>query len=95
MTHSGSTARMIARYRPLSKVYALTPFDHIMRQLQLVWGVTPIQVETYENMETVPDICKKVIEKFQLISKGNKFVITGGVPMGVPGTTNYVSVQTF
>jgi pyruvate kinase len=95
MTHSGSTARMIARYRPLSKVYALTPFDHIMRQLQLVWGVTPMQVETYKNMETVPDICKKVIEKFKLISKGNKFVITGGVPMGVPGTTNYVSVQTF
>ena len=37
----------------------------------------------------------EIDKKFQLISKGNKFVITGGVPMGVPGTTNYVSVQTF
>ena len=95
MTHSGSTARMIARYRPLSKIYALTPFDHIMRQLQLVWGVTPIQVDTYENMEMVPDRCKEVIEKYHLVPKGTKFVITGGVPMGVPGTTNYVSIHTF
>ena len=46
-------------------------------------------------MKTVPDICKVVIKKLQLINKGDKFVITGGVPMGVPGTTNYVSVQTF
>ena len=95
MTHSGSTARMIARYRPFAKVYALTPFDHIMRQLQLVWGVTPIKIENYENMEMVPDICKGVIKEFQLIAQGSKFVITGGVPMGVAGTTNYLSVQTF
>ena len=95
MTHSGSTARMIARYRPLSKIYALTPFGHIMRQLQLVWGVTPIQVDTYENMEMVPDRCKEVIEKYHLVPKGTKFVITGGVPMGVPVTTNYVSIHTF
>ena len=95
MTHSGSTARMIARYRPLAKVFALTPFDHIVRQLHIVWGVNPIQVQTYENMEVVPDLCKRVIEKLQLISQGNQFVITGGVPMGVAGTTNYLSVQAF
>ena len=86
---------MIARYRPLAKVFALTPFDHIVRQLHIVWGVNPIQVQTYENMEVVPDLCKRVIEKLQLISQGNQFVITGGVPMGVAGTTNYLSVQTF
>ena len=95
MTHGGSTAKMIARYRPFANIYALTPFDHIMRQLQLVWGVTPIQVETYKNMEVIPDICKEVIEKLQLIDQGSKFLITGGVPMGVAGTTNYLSVQTF
>ena len=95
MTHSGSTARMIARYRPLAKVFALTPFDHIVRQLHIVWGVNPIQVQTYENMEVVPDLCKRVIKKLQLIPKGNQFVITGGVPMGVAGSTNYLSVQAF
>ena len=93
MTHSGSTARMIARYRPLAKVFALTPFDHIVRQLHLVWGVNPIQVPSYENMEVVPDLCKRVIEKLQPLPRGKQFVITGGVPMGVAGTTNYLSVQ--
>ena len=45
MTHSGSTARMISRYRPNTAIYALTPFNHIARQLQLVWGIQSIKVD--------------------------------------------------
>ena len=93
MTQSGSTAKMISRYRPQAKVFALTPFDQILRQLQLVWGVVPIKVSTYDNVEVIPDLCKVVLKKLKLIKTGDKFVITGGVPMGIAGTTNYLSVQ--
>ena len=93
MTQSGSTAKMISRYRPQAKVFALTPFDQILRQLQLVWGVVPIKVATYDNVEIIPDLCKAVLKKLKLIKTGDKFVITGGVPMGITGTTNYLSVQ--
>ena len=93
MTQSGSTAKMISRYRPQAKVFALTPFDQILRQLQLVWGVVPIKVATYDNVEIIPDLCKAVLKKLKLIKTGDKFVITGGVPMGIAGTTNYLSVQ--
>jgi len=93
MTHSGSTARMISRYRPQGKILALTPFKIIARQLQIVWGVMAIIVEKYDNVDVVPNLCKSVLEKMQLIESGERFVITGGVPMGVTGTTNYLSVQ--
>jgi pyruvate kinase len=93
MTQSGSTAKMISRYRPQAKVFALTPFDQILRQLHLVWGVVPIKVATYDNVEIIPDLCKAVLKKLKLIKTGDKFVITGGVPMGITGTTNYLSVQ--
>ena len=93
MTQSGSTAKMISRYRPQAKVFALTPFDQILRQLQLVWGVVPIKVSTYDNVEIIPNLCKAVLKKLKLIKTGDKFVITGGVPMGITGTTNYLSVQ--
>ena len=93
MTQSGSTAKMISRYRPQAKVFALTPFNQVLRQLQLVWGVVPIKVSTYDNVEIIPDLCKAVLKKLKLIKIGDKFVITGGVPMGIVGTTNYLSVQ--
>jgi len=95
MTHSGSTALMIARYRPKANLFALTPFAHIIRRLQLVWGVVPIKVDKYDNVDEVPDVCKAVLDKIKLIEKGERFIITGGVPMGVAGTTNYLSVQTY
>ena len=93
MTQSGSTAKMISRYRPQAKVFALTPFNQVLRQLQLVWGVVPIKVSTYDKVEIIPDLCKAVLKKLKLIKTGDKFVITGGVPMGIAGTTNYLSVQ--
>jgi len=93
MTHSGSTALMIARYRPQTNLLALTPFAHILRQLQIVWGVMAIKVEKYDNVDVVPNLCKSVLGEMQLIESGERFVITGGVPMGVTGTTNYLSVQ--
>jgi len=93
MTHSGSTARMISRYRPQGKILALTPFKIIARQLQIVWGVMAIKVEKYDNVDVIPNLCKSVLEEMQLIKSGERFVITGGVPMGVTGTTNYLSVQ--
>lgn len=94
MTHTGSTARMISRYRPQAKIFALTPFENIARQLELIWGITPIKVDSYNNIEAIPDLCNKVLHKLKLINKGDKFIITGGVPMGIEGTTNYLSVQT-
>jgi len=55
----------------------------------------PIKVDKYDNVDEVPDVCKAVLDKIKLIEKGERFIITGGVPMGVAGTTNYLSVQTF
>jgi pyruvate kinase len=93
MTHSGSTAKMISRYRPDAKIFALTPFNKIVRQLQIIWGVNPIKVESYDNIEAIPNLCFTVLKEFKILKEGDKFVITGGVPMGTAGTTNYLSVQ--
>ena len=92
MTHSGSTARMAARYRPAARIVAMTPFKKICRQLAIVWGVSPILVDEYESADEIPTIANRVLKEKGLIEVDEKFVITGGVPVGVPGTTNYLSV---
>ncbi len=95
MTHSGSTARMISSYRPRSSVYALTPFTKIVRQLQLIWGVQPMKVDNYDNVDSIPKLCNKILDKIKVIDSKEQFVITGGVPMGIAGTTNYLSIQVY
>lgn len=95
MTHSGSTARMISSYRPRSSVYALTPFEKIVRQLQIIWGVQPMKVDNYNNVDSIPKLCNKILDKIKVIDSKEQFVITGGVPMGIAGTTNYLSIQVY
>ena len=92
MTHSGYTARMAARYRPSAKIIAMTPFKETCRRLAIVWGVIPVLVEDYISADEIPEIVNNELLKLRLIKKGESFVITGGVPVGVSGTTNYLTV---
>lgn len=92
MTHSGSTARMTSRYRPNAQIIAMTPIEGICRQLSIVWGVIPLLVKEYASSDDIPNVASEAMSKEGLLLEGEKYVITGGVPVGVPGTTNYLSV---
>ncbi len=92
MTHSGSTARMVARYRPEPRIIAMTPFKFIARQLEIIWGVKAFVVSAYDSSDEIPEVAKGVLIKEKVIPNGGKFVMTGGVPVGITGTTNYLSV---
>ena len=94
MTHSGSTALMISRYRPNGRVVALTPVERTCRQLAMVWGISPFRIKEYKRTEDIPAIVEQKLLAKKVIRIGRKYIITGGVPVGVPGTTNYLSIQT-
>ena len=95
MTHSGSTARMVSRYRPASRIIAMTPIEEISRQLSIVWGITSIVIKEYNSSSEIQDVANAVLSREEILKEGEKYVITGGVPVGVPGTTNYLSVFKF
>lgn len=91
-THSGMTARMIAKYRPSVPIIAVSPFIETVRQLTLSWGVYPVKSDTFDNTD---DMMEKTIETAKstgIFRSGDKVVITGGVPVGVPNTTNFLRV---
>tara|TARA_Y100000590_G_C14864907_1_gene692920 strand:- start:166 stop:357 length:192 start_codon:yes stop_codon:yes gene_type:complete len=60
--------------------------------LEVVWGVIPILVENYRNSDDIAISAIKTLKSKKLINEDKKFVITGGVPVGISGTTNYLSV---
>ena len=93
LTHSGSTARMIARYKPSADIIALTPVEKTYRQLSIIWGVTPNKIKEYSNSDDIPTVSAKFINDNNILISGDRYVVTGGVPIGIAGTTNYLFVQ--
>jgi pyruvate kinase len=92
-TRTGSTTRLIAKYRPATKIIAGCPYKTIMRQLKLVWGVHPILVEVSPSYdELVFEIVKLATEK-KLLELKNTVVIVGGNLLGFPSKTNQIQIM--
>lgn len=92
-TESGFTARMVSKYKPQSPIFAVTPHDHVLRQLQLVWGVQVFKGLKHKNSDTMTkEAIQKCLES-NCINPGDLVIVTAGVPIGVTGTTNMIQVH--
>ena len=92
-TQSGNTARLVAKNRPRHPILALTPLEKTYRKLSLVWGVVPLLSESMRDTDEMIDKALTEALKSGLVQRGQKVVITAGVPVGVPGTTNLIKVD--
>ena len=92
MTQSGGTARMVSSFRPSANVYAMTTLKSTFRSLSIIWGVIPVLVNQYNSADEMPELAKQKLLDMKVLNKEEKFIITGGVPVNVPGTTNYISI---
>ncbi|MEK7431558.1 MAG: pyruvate kinase [Cyanobacteriota bacterium] len=92
-TFSGSSAKKIARFRTPCKIIAATPEPAILRQLSLVWGVTPILVPPASDTDSMIKIVLDCSVEAKLVADGDIVVITTGAPIGIAGTTNIIKVE--
>ena len=94
VTKTGTTARMLSRYRPECPIISCTTSETTLRQLALSWGVIPLMAE--ERMTSTDDLIHHAVQKAVeagLLNNGDLVVITAGVPLGVSGTTNLMKVH--
>jgi pyruvate kinase len=92
-TQSGHTAKMISRFRPACNIIAITPVKKVWRQLALSWGVTPFLIDEVFTADALFEIGEKKALESGYVHNGDLIVITGGVPIGVSGTTNTMKVN--
>jgi len=91
-TTSGSTALRTARQRPDVPILCLTQNEKTARRLMLSYGVRTMLVRDVSSFaETVERSVNLVAEK-GYAQKGDKIVLTAGVPFGVSGTTNVLRI---
>lgn len=89
-THSGFTARLISRYRPLVPIAAFAPEPGTRRRMALIWGVAPLEIANLRKVEQLAEISEKRLLRENMVRKGDVIAIVAGTPMGVRGTTNFM-----
>lgn len=92
-TFSGFTARMISRHRPQIPIFAVTTDERTRRRLALVWGVQATLIERAPTSEAMIESCMNAALEAGAVKEGDLVIITGGVPVGVPGRTNMIQVR--
>ena len=92
VTISGFTAEKVARFKPSCPIICCSVNPRVLRQAALLWGVVPLLIE---KKNTPEDLFKEALwaaEKAGRIKKGDRVVVTAGVPLGVSGNTNMIRV---
>jgi len=89
-THSGFTARLVSRYRPLVPIIAFSPEAATRRRMALLWGVTPRTIVDIRKIDALPALAEKRLLEERLVRKGDVIGIVAGTPLGIRGTTNFM-----
>ena len=92
-TSSGSTARIISRFRPEMPIIALTNKEKTYHQLAFNWGVIPVEPQKAETSQQALAITSAFAQKRNLVQFGDLVIVTAGSPFGVSGTTNVMFVE--
>jgi pyruvate kinase len=90
---TGFTARMIARFRPKAPILCATPRETTAKQVSLLWGVQPLLCPPFGTTEEMIDVGIKTALARGLLHPGDLVVITAGLPVGKPGTTNLLTLK--
>jgi len=92
-TVSGATAARVSKYRPKAPIYAMTCSDKAARRLCFHWGVTPLVVPVVEEFDKLFATVEETFGGMGLVHTGDVVVVTAGLPLARPGTTNTIKVH--
>jgi pyruvate kinase len=93
-TQTGLSCIRVARFRPPNKILAISPVEHTVRMLALVWGVVSIHGEQAGSLEERFERAIEAARKAGHLEDGDEIILTGGTAGSVPGSTNVVEVST-
>ena len=91
-TKTGSTGLRAARERPEAPVIVLTPLTSTARKLSLSWGLHCVETEDARNLDDVVERASRIAQAEGFAKAGDRIVVTAGVPLGTPGSTNLLRV---
>lgn len=91
-TGSGSTGMRTARERPRQPIIALTPIAATGRRLALVWGLHCVLTSDARDLDEMVSKACRIAYQEGFASRGQRIIVSAGVPLGTPGATNMLRV---
>jgi pyruvate kinase len=92
LTQSGTTTRLVAKYRPPCTILAMTPDQSTCCRLSLHWGTIPMHLAAKDDPDEMQDQAIGAAVESGYVKSGQSVVITAGLPLHVPGTTNTIKI---
>lgn len=92
-THSGSTAGRVSKFRPRVPILAISSSNVVCGRLLLLWGVYPFQIAESHSVDELFATAAGLTKELGLVKSNDIIVITGGIPVGVTGSTNLLKVE--
>lgn len=91
-THKGKTALTISKFRPQAPIIAITHDNFTYESMALAWGVEPVVLKEQKNIEKMFLSAQDIVKELKLAKKGDKIVITLGLPADANGLTNAITI---
>jgi pyruvate kinase len=92
-TTSGSSARLLARYRPPVPIYAFTSSDSVARQLSIIYGVDAIVSSEMTSTDQMLTQMEHLLVSTGRVKPGDTIVFVAGQPVGLRGSTNMLKLH--
>jgi len=90
---TGTTARMVSRFRSPVDIVGLTTNKKAWRKLALSWGVTPMLSEKFNSVDVMFYKAKEAARTALNLNPGDNIVLTAGPINGQCGNTNTIKVE--
>ena len=93
-TESGTTALRCSKARPPMPVVAASPHEEVLRRTALYSGVIPLLVQPGADTDQMISNATAAAVEAGMVRPGDRVVVVAGVPVGRPGQTNLLKVET-
>jgi pyruvate kinase len=93
-TETGETARRVSKARPPAPVLVASPHAAVLRRSQLYAGVVPLLVAASADTDDMMAKATEAALQTGRVRRGDRLVLVAGVPVGRPGATNLLRVET-
>lgn len=93
ITHTGATAKSIAKYRPAVPIIALTDSDEVVKRLNIVWGVSGIKLKEISETDKTIENAKIQLRESGILASGDLIIMTAGIPLFQRGSTNMIKIE--
>lgn len=92
-TESGTTARLLSKYKPRADVYAFTPSVVTYRRMAAYGGIRPMLLDRVHSTDDMIAVAEAQLLESGLVDRGEGVVMVAGIPPNQSSSTNLMKLH--